>query len=160
VSRALPDTLASDSFLGPLQEMGIKEAHPERSYHCRGVQEEERELQIGNVSKAMLRPTPGNEANTSDNTRDNAGEGKSRLVTAFCRVPRRERGIVLSRHPECAHVDVSVGIQRIRWDEQSRSRWRELDHGVDRLVAWSAAATRCARDLALTLFLYARALLT
>jgi len=28
VSRALPDTLAADSFLGPLQEMGIKEAHP------------------------------------------------------------------------------------------------------------------------------------
>jgi hypothetical protein len=30
--------------------------------------------------------------------------------------------------------------------------WRELDHGTDRLVAWSAAATHCARDLALTLF--------
>jgi hypothetical protein len=79
--------------------------------------------------------------------------GKSRLVSAFCHVPRHERGVVLSRHPEYAHVDVSVGIQRIRLDEKSRSRWRELDHSADRLVAWSATATHCARDLALPLFL-------
>jgi hypothetical protein len=109
VSRALPDTLASDSFLGPLQEMGIKEAHPERSYHCRGVQEEERELQIGNVSKAMLRPTPGNEANTSDNTRDNAGEEPEEdpfmQVEEFCRKPRaRSRSPELEEQPRPQHL--------------------------------------------------------
>ena len=92
MSRAWPDTLASDNFLSPLQEMGIKEAHPERSYHCRGVQEEERELQIGNVSKAVLRPTPGHEANTTDNTRGNAGEEPEEdpfmQVEELCRKPR------------------------------------------------------------------------
>src|SRR5215831_3459593 len=38
----------------------------------------------------------------------------ARRVIAFCYVPRRERGIALSRHLGRAHVDVSIGIERIR----------------------------------------------
>ena len=74
MSRALPDTLAAASLLSPLQEMDVKEAHPERPQHCRSVQEEEGELQIGYMREAMQRPTPGNEAYTADNARGNAGE--------------------------------------------------------------------------------------
>jgi hypothetical protein len=79
--------------------MGVKEAHPERSQHCRSVQEKESELQIGNVGKAMPRPTPGNKVNTADNARSNAGEELEEYpfmqVEEFCRKPREP-----SRPPE------------------------------------------------------------
>src|SRR5262249_32882288 len=54
-----------------LQEMGVEEAHPERSYNRRGVQEGEGELQVGNVGKAMPSPTPGHEAHPTDHAEGN-----------------------------------------------------------------------------------------
>jgi hypothetical protein len=59
--------------LTPLQEMGVKEAHPERPNHRRRIHEKKRKLQIANVCKAVADPDPDNKAHP---TRDACTNGR------------------------------------------------------------------------------------
>jgi len=124
--------------------MGIKEAHPKRSYHCRSVQEEESELQIGNVGKAMLHPTPGNEANTADNARGNACEEPEEdpfmQVEEFGRKPRdRSRSPELEEQTRPKHLCAQEAQEHrenegviVKYRKSSKDQaWSKGTHGGD-----------------------------
>ena len=71
----------------------------------RSVEEEEGELQIGNVGKAMPRPTPGHEANTAGNAGEEPEEYPFMQVEEFCRKPcERSRPPELQEQTRSKHL--------------------------------------------------------
>src|SRR5437867_9306632 len=76
-------------ILCPLQQMGVKDAHPERPHNRRSVQEKQSEPEVVDVREAMPGPAPGHEAKPSPNTHD--GSHKQPEEHALVQIEQRCR---------------------------------------------------------------------